>query len=71
MNTEITENKSCCSESNCGCKTDAYPTAKECPSCGKRLRLTGRAQRLEFRLTCNHCGYASPLLSQEEIGELL
>jgi len=70
MSTEMTENTSCCSDSDCGCRVDAYPTSRDCPNCGKRLRLTGRAQRLEFRLSCAHCGYTSPLLSQEELGEL-
>ena len=45
--------------------------AQECPDCGKRLRLTGRTQLLELRLSCHNCSYASPLLSREEIGELL
>jgi len=71
MNTETNENTSCCSDSSCGCRVDVYPTTRECPDCGKRLRLTGRAQLLELRLSCQNCGYASPLLSREEIGELL
>jgi ribosomal protein S27AE len=71
METETTKNTSCCYDSSCGCHTDAFSVDKMCPQCGKRLRLTGHAQRLEFRLTCSSCGYTSDLLSQEEIGELL
>ncbi len=71
MSTEMTENTSCCSDSGCGCRLDVYPTSRKCPDCGKRLRLTGRAQQLELRLACQNCGYASHMLSQEEIGELL
>jgi predicted RNA-binding Zn-ribbon protein involved in translation (DUF1610 family) len=71
MGQEITENTGYCSGGECGCHIDAYSTNRECPQCGKRLRLTGRAQRLEFRLVCSGCGYAGPLLSQAELGELL
>ena len=71
MSQEITENTGCGAVDECGCHIDAYTTARQCPGCGKKLRLTGRAQRLEFRLICPECGYASPLLSPAEIGELL
>jgi DNA-directed RNA polymerase subunit RPC12/RpoP len=43
----------------------------KCPDCEKKLRLTGNAQRVELRLSCQYCGYTSHLLSREEIGELL
>ena len=65
------ENSGSCSDSSCGCRVDVFPTSKKCPDCGKRLRLTGRAQSLELRLSCQNCGYASPRLSREEICELL
>jgi predicted RNA-binding Zn-ribbon protein involved in translation (DUF1610 family) len=71
MGQEINENTGCCSGGDCGCRIDAYSTSRECPRCGRRLRLTGRAQLLEYRLTCSECGYAGPLLTPEEIGELL
>ncbi len=71
MGLEMTDNNNCCSGSDCGCHIDAYSTSRECPRCGKRLRLTGKAQRLEFRLTCTGCGYAGPLLSPAEVGELI
>lgn len=71
MSTEMTENTSCCSDSSCGCQLDVYTTSRKCPDCGKRLRLTGRAQLVEFRLACQNCGYTSSLLSREELGELL
>ena len=67
----MTEDSSCCSDSSCGCRVDNFPTARECPDCGKKLRLTGRAQLLKLRLSCQNCGYNSPLLSLEELHELL
>ena len=71
MSTEMTENTSCCSDDSCGCQTDVFPTTRKCPECGKKLRMVGRAQMLEFRLSCHNCGYAGPLLSREELGELI
>ncbi|MFC1942138.1 hypothetical protein ACFLWU_02855 [Chloroflexota bacterium] len=65
------EDSSCCSDSTCGCSIDIFPTTKDCPTCGKRLRITGHAQRLELRLNCQTCGYVSSLLSREELHELL
>ena len=61
----------CCSDRNCGCQMDVYLTTKECPLCGKRLRLAGKSQLAEFRLACLNCGYQSSLLPQEELRELL
>jgi ribosomal protein S27AE len=71
MSTEMPEDSGYCTGGSCGCRIDVFPTNRECPGCGKRLRLAGRAQTLELRLNCQHCGYNSPRLSQEEIGELL
>lgn len=71
MSTEMMGNTGCCSDGSCGCQTDVFPTTRECPECGKKLRLTGRAQLVEFRLSCPNCGYTSPLLSREELGEIL
>ena len=65
------EDNGCCSDSSCGCRIDIYPTDRKCPLCEKRLRIAGRAQLLELRLNCQSCGYQSPLLSQEELQELL
>ena len=67
----MSEDSGCCSNSSCGCRLDVFTTSRDCPDCGKRLRLTGRAQILELRLNCQNCGYNSPLLSQEELHELL
>ncbi len=61
----------CCSDSNCGCQITNFPTDEKCPSCDKRLRLTGNSQSLMLRLTCPNCGYQSPLLSQAKLQELL
>ena len=71
MNNELVPDSGCCSDSSCGCRIDIYPTDKPCPECGKRLRLNGRARTLEMRLSCQHCGYSSPMLSTAEIGEIL
>jgi ribosomal protein S27AE len=71
MDHDITENIGCCSDGSCGCHFDTYATTRECPRCGKHLRLTGRAQRLEYRLACPNCGYTSVLLSPQEVGELI
>lgn len=65
------EDSCSCSGSSCGCRVDVFPTSKECPDCGKHLRLIGRAQSLEYRLNCQNCGYNSPLLCQEELHDLL
>jgi len=65
-----TENESDSIDS-CGCRIDIFPTDTNCPLCGKRLRLTGRAQRMELRLSCQHCDYQSSLLSQEELQAIL
>jgi predicted RNA-binding Zn-ribbon protein involved in translation (DUF1610 family) len=67
----MTEDSSSCTDSTCGCRIDVYPTQQPCPDCGQRLRLAGRAQTLHLHLSCQHCGYNSPLLSREEISELL
>jgi ribosomal protein S27AE len=61
----------CCNNNSCGCRVDVMPTSKECPGCGRRLRLTGRAERLEFRLNCPNCGYTSSKLSAEELHDLI
>lgn len=71
MSTEMTENTSCCSGGDCGCKTDVFPTSEKCPECGKRLRLVGKSQMAEFRLNCTGCGYTGSMLSREELGALL
>jgi ribosomal protein S27AE len=71
MDIKAEENTDCCADGCCGCHIDAYPTSRECPQCGKRLRLAGRAQLAEFRLNCVSCGYTGPVLSMEEVGDLL
>jgi predicted RNA-binding Zn-ribbon protein involved in translation (DUF1610 family) len=71
MERDTKENSNSCSGGCCGCHIDAYATNRECPHCGKKLRLTGRAQLFEFRLSCAACGYAGPLLAPAEVGELI
>ena len=63
--------KGCCAGSECGCRLSQFPTSRGCPVCGKKVRLVGRAQLAEFRLSCPGCGYQSRRLSQEELCELL
>lgn len=67
----MAENSGCCSNSNCGCRLDVWQTSRKCPNCGKSLCPTGRSRLLELKLNCNHCGYYSPILSQEELHELI
>jgi hypothetical protein len=61
---------SCCSGGSCGCRVDIFPTDRACPDCGKKLRLTGRAQTFQMRLNCPACGYNSEMLSPAEISEV-
>ena len=71
MGQESAENTCGCPGGTCGCHIDAYATDRACPECHGKLRVTGQAQRMELRLTCSKCGYASPMLSLEEIGDLI
>ena len=71
MDGKMTEDSGCCSGGSCGCRIDVYPTRKTCPGCGKAMRVNGRAQTMELRLSCQHCGYNSPMLSAAEISELI
>ena len=63
----------CCSGTGCGCGcnvTNLY-SEKDCPVCGRRLRITGDLQRIQLNLTCLDCGYQSPRLSIEELRALI
>ncbi|MFC2058288.1 hypothetical protein ACFLTS_01395 [Chloroflexota bacterium] len=44
---------------------------KNCPRCGGRLHISGNAQRLDYRFVCTSCDYSSPILSQDELDEVL
>ena len=61
----------CCSDGGCGCHMDVFTTEKTCHLCGGRLRLAGKADKMEMRLQCQSCGYAGPLLSQRDITEII
>ena len=61
----------CCAGMGCGCNAASLYTDKDCPDCGRRLRLTGDLQRVKLRLTCMDCGYQSHELSFEEIREVI
>ncbi|MFH1169832.1 MAG: hypothetical protein V1691_03960 [Chloroflexota bacterium] len=67
----MTGDANCCSDENCGCHLTVYSTDRKCPTCGGRLRLIGRTQQLEFRLACQSCDFHGPMLSREEIQEVL
>jgi hypothetical protein len=67
----MTDNGCCSNGTSCGCRVDVFPTSRDCPDCGKKLRLTGSAQTLQLRLNCRNCGYSSALLSQDELREVL
>lgn len=55
----------------CGCNNDSLYSDKDCPVCGRRLRITGNLQQIKLKLTCPDCGYQSDLLSVEELRELI
>ena len=61
----------CCSGMGCGCNATSFYTDRDCPECGKRLRITGNLQRIQLRLACQGCGYQSPELSMEELREFI
>jgi len=61
----------CCSGMGCGCNTTSLYSDKDCPNCGRRLRVTGSLQQIKLNLTCLDCGYLSPLLSLEEVREVI
>ena len=61
----------CCSGGGCGCNATSLYTGKDCPNCGKGLRLTGSLQQVKLNLTCPDCGYQSPQLSTDELRELI
>lgn len=44
---------------------------RDCPACGGPLSIFGNAQRLDYRYSCTACGYFGPLLTQDELHELL
>lgn len=56
---------------NCGCHASSMPTSRECPECGRLLRLTGDLQRVEMYLRCLSCSYQSAKLTVKELHELI
>ena len=60
----------CCGP-GCGCNTDSLYSGKDCPVCGRRLRVTGNLQQMKLKLTCPTCGYQSPRLSFDELREVI
>jgi DNA-directed RNA polymerase subunit RPC12/RpoP len=55
----------------CGCNSTSIYTDRDCPTCGRRLRITGDLQRVKLHLNCPDCGYVGHELSVDEIGELI
>jgi len=54
----------------CGTGTIIH-TDKECPECGRKLRITGNLQKLKLYLTCFYCEYQSSDLTLDELHELI
>jgi len=61
----------CCGGAGCGCNTTNLYTDRDCPVCGRKLRVTGNLQQIRLTLTCPDCGYQSPQLSMDELRELI
>jgi predicted RNA-binding Zn-ribbon protein involved in translation (DUF1610 family) len=61
----------CCSGTGCGCNVTSLYSDKDCPNCGRRLRVTGNLQEIRLNLTCPDCGYKSPQMSIEEVREVI
>lgn len=61
----------CCSGAGCGCNATNIYANKDCPDCGRRLRVTGNLQQIRLNLTCPECGYQSPQLSLDEVREVI
>jgi C4-type Zn-finger protein len=54
----------------CGTGTVIH-THKECPECGRKLRMAGNLQTLKLYLTCFHCDYRSSDIPLDELNELI
>ena len=59
------------SDKGCGRNSSNISTQKECPECGRKLRVIGNIRNLELHLQCPECGYYSPELTTEEINTLI
>ena len=68
---EEKQEEKCCSGMGCGCNTTSLYSDRDCPDCGRRLRITGSLQKIQLRFLCLDCGYQSPELSFEEIEEVI
>ncbi|MFC2056319.1 hypothetical protein ACFLTO_01980 [Chloroflexota bacterium] len=65
----MAEESSC--GTGCGCNVTSIYTDRDCPSCGRRLRVTGNLQLVKLNLTCPDCGYQSSQLSLDEVREVI
>ena len=61
----------CCGEPGCNCNVTNIYTDKDCPQCGRKLRIVGSLQTLKLNHSCPGCGYFSPLLSMEELRAII
>jgi predicted RNA-binding Zn-ribbon protein involved in translation (DUF1610 family) len=63
-----------CSDETCDYSMDFFMHTDErkCPMCReKKVVLTEQSQMIEYRLVCWSCGYQEPVISVEELHELL
>jgi predicted RNA-binding Zn-ribbon protein involved in translation (DUF1610 family) len=44
---------------------------KNCPECGRKMHIFGNAQRLDYKYNCSSCGYYGPMLSKDELHQIL
>ena len=63
--------ESCCNDPGCGCNATSLYAEKDCPVCGRKLRVTGDLQQIKLKLTCPGCGYQSAQLSMDEVRVLI
>ncbi len=61
----------CCNDPGCGCNKTSLYSDKDCPVCGRKLRVTGDLQTIKLVLTCPACGYQSSPLSMDEVRAII
>ena len=63
--------ESCCNDPGCGCNATSLNSEEDCPTCGRKLRVTGDLQQIKLKLTCPGCDYQSAQLSMDEVRVLI
>ena len=61
----------CCNDPGCGCNATSLNAEKECPVCGRKLRVSGDLRTIKLKLTCPGCGYQSAQLSMDDLRALI